>query len=629
MSKLEELEEELYGKDVSSDLSRRIRKKATLPRFLKDVPSRWSEEKPKSSGPYDNRIFKYFFGSLAVILIVGAAVFLFLYLGTRGQEARITIYDRGPIEAGEILTIPVVIENLSLGTLKELEVVVELPENSLVIDGGIEIKAPPRIAKKIPDIGAGEESRIEVVVRMFGRGGEEKEVGAYVSYRPENLRARFTSEATKFFSIRSVPLSINWEVPKVLSGGQEVLVKVFYVSDAKTSFSDISFKVEYPSGFVFKSADPKPSVGDTIWNIGRINPGDSDKILIKGTINGEEGEIKAFRGELGVFSQLTKEWRTYIDSFVDTQIAVTPLSVQAYLGGLREKNIFPGERLGFLLRYKNNTPVVMRNVSVRAKPEGDILEFNSLDIDDGGVFEFGSRSLVWGPSNSEDLRVLDPGEGGELHFSIQTRLRPAVRKAEDKNLLVKLRSSIDVANIPEELEGTNVFFEENLEFRVRSKVVFVGKALFRSSPVVTAGPLPPKVGKKTKYAILWTVRNFTNDLHDVEIVATLPPNVVWENVLSPTDFRFVFDKSSGQVKLSLGEVKAGVGVLTPALTGAFLVSVTPSESDIGRSVVLINESHLSAVDSFTGDRVDEKVDALNTELREDTFTTTKDWIVVK
>ena len=74
---------------------------------------------------------------------------------------------------------------------------------------------------------------------------------------------------------------------------------------------------------------------------------------------------------------------------------------------------------------------------------------------------------------------------------------------------------------------------------------------------------------------------------------------------------------------------AGTGVLTPALVGAFQISVIPAEVDFGKAINLANKSQLLALDVFTNEKRAEEGLPLTTELKEDSAVSTNDWRVVR
>lgn len=632
MSKLEELEEELYAKGGEKGIEERIKRRTIFPGTLRKPKTFWQEKltQPVIEKKLRRRFFHIFLAVVLLLLITGGAFFIFFYLGTKGNEAKISIQGTDRITGGDTVNIPIVVKNKSSVSLQGVELAILLPEGAIVSEEGREFPAPPRISKKLEDLRGGEERVIQITARMFGMEGEGKKVEAVLLYRPENLRVRFSVRESKVFTVGQVPFSISWELPETLRRGQEIEAKIRYASQSNHAFEGLSLLVEYPDGFTFKSADPKPEVGEAVWKLGAFGPGEEREIIIRGVVIGQEGSVKLFKAGVGIFNTLTKEWKAYVESRGEAKIAVTPLAVDAFLHGSKIGTIVPGDELDFSVRYKNNSDFTLKNISIRAFLSGEsLLDFTSLAIGNGGVFDSANGAIVWGPGGTEILREAPAGKSGELSFRIKTRSRPVVRGTADKNLLVRLHSTIEAVGIPKEFSGTDLKSDETLDFKVKSKIIFAGRSLYKSSPIINSGPLPPRVGEKTTYTAVWEIRNFTNDLDGVEVRASLPPNVSWENVISPKDARIIFNSASGEVRWNIGTIKAGTGILTPALLGAFQISITPAVPDAGNELLLIKDSRLTAKDTFIGEDVEIGVESLSTELREDSLTSVNDWRVVK
>lgn len=641
MVKLEKLEKELYGEADDAEIAGRSKRHEFFAESGEKPPRQWAEETAPQESVREaivsrRTLIKILIAGFAVLFTVLGSLALFLYLRSGGQEARIAIFGRSPIESGEIVTIPIALKNVSKSVLREAEVSVVFPESSLLIEDGAEREVPPRFTKKLDNFAPGEEKTMQIKTRMFGSEGEEKKVEVVLLYRPENLGARFSTKASYVFVVGRVPLALAWGMPSLLSSGQEVLINVRYTSSAKAEFGNLSLRMHYPPGFKFVSANPQPDTDEDIWRIGTFEPGEEGEIHIRGSVSGEEGEVKPFRAELGVYSDLTKEWKPYSESVSEASIAVSPLAVQGMYEETRDKIVEPGSMLSFTVKYKNNTPYTIKNVSLRASLEEipqsakeRVLEFTSLLIDKNGVFDARTHSLVWGPGNTQELGEVKPGAEGVFTFRIKTKERPVIRTAEDKNITLALKSKIEAAGVPEELAGTRVSAEDAVFFKVNTKTLFSGHSLYRASPIPNSGPLPPKVGSKTTYTVVWEAKNFTNTVENAEVRASLPPNVKWENKISPGDTRITFDPASGEVRWRIGQLKAGTGILTPTLVGAFQVSLIPSEADVGDSPVLVSESKFTGTDGFTGKQIEEKISRFTTELHDDPLASIGDWKVVR
>ncbi len=631
MDKLEELEEELYGKG-EEPLAKRRQRHFALPSISRDLRTSWSSgEKTK---PLLQRLAvgkTALFLAATLFLFLGAgAVFVWFYMGIERTEATISIAGRDSLEGGELAVITVTVKNVSSTALQESELAITIPAGSSIQDkSGVELPSPPRIIERVGTLGPGEERTVELTARIFGKEGEAKEVVATLWYRPERLRARFSSEARKSFTISRVPLALFWEMPETVVPRQNIHFTLRFSSQARSRYEGLWARIDYPPGFTPGEADPKPDVGDTLWKIGTLEPGGEGKIALAGSFLGEGGKRQSLHAGIGIFDELTKEWRPWRESTKEVTLSVSPFLLETTLGGKREGVVRPGERLAFTVRYENRTAIAVKNVSVRAALEGEIIDINTLSIGNGGVFDFPTKTIVWGPGGTPGLQEAEPGEGGDLQFTVQTHSRPPVRTAEDRNLLVRARASIAAPQLPKEFEGSRLSPDDAIEFKVASVLLFAGRAAFYSSPIPNSGPLPPKVGERTSYTITYEIRNFTNELGNVEVRGFLPPNVKWENSVSPRGADIHFESASGEIRWRIGKIPPGTGVLTPALIGAFQVSVVPSEVDVGKALTLVRESKLRGRDIFTAEDLALKVGTLTTELREDPATKAEEWTVVR
>lgn len=644
-SKLEELEEELYEKGNEENFQKRTERRGFFPAPPPAPPTKWETAPAPDGAPkpplMKRRPFKLFLIAVGIFALFVTALLIFLYLGTRGGEAALTFPGRDRIEAGELVDIPVVATNRSSVRLQEVELTLVFFSGTIIKQDGFERPAPSRLTVPLPDIDPGKNVTSSIPARLFGKEGDELPVEATLLYRPENLSARFSAKLVKNFIIAHVPLAISWEIPPSLARGQEVIFKVHYISNTSAPFDNLSMRLEYPSGFSFTSADPPPTVGDSLWSVGTLSQGSNGVLSITGVMNGTEGELKTLHAAIGVFNTLTKEWHPYLEESKDVAIAVTPLSVEGSIFQSRDRVIAPGDTLPVTVHYRNNTNATFRNVTVTALIQAaahaddsssptlnqNIFDLRTFVIDQRGVYDGQTQSIVWGPGNVPELHELAPGAEGDFRFTITVRPQMSVRTRQDSNFAIQLQTDIEAANIPQEFNGVKVSSADRVEYKVASTILFSSKAFYHSGPILGNGPLPPRVGQKTTYTVAWEVRNFTNNLQEAEIRMPIPPNVTWENQISPPGARITFDPASSEVRWNIGSVPAGTGVLQPALTGAFQISIIPSSIDERKAPALAGESRFSARDAFTNEMRTQTANALSTELRDDAGSASTEWNV--
>ncbi|MBI3442240.1 MAG: hypothetical protein HY007_00500 [Candidatus Sungbacteria bacterium] len=650
MTKVEDLQKKLYESGSDEELKRRMQYREHFPETMRRPQASWEE--PGYAPPvqkqslFERKLFWPILGGFILVLIIGMATFLFLYLGTRGQEVRLALHDQGPLISGEARTIPVSMHNTSHTTVQDVELALVLPPGSVIQQGNQETVVPSRFVEKLDDLKPDEERVVEITTRIFGKEGDQKNIEAVLLYRPQNLQARFTTRAAETLLVASVPLAVSWEVPQTVSRGQNVDVKVHYVSSARLPFEHMSLRLEYPDGFSFASADPAPAKDTMLWDLGTLSPGAGGDITIHGTLSGQDGDIKAFHGMLGVFNGANEEFMIYSEASSETRIAAAPLSVQAFFNDKREGVVGEGDSVAFTLRYRNNTLSLLKNITIRAsleeffnasgaldtltrfeRGEYRIYDFPSLRIQDAGIYDGQTRTLIWAPANVTGLRELAPGQGGQVSILVDLRKTPILRNAGEKNLAAGISAHIEAGEQPSELAGTDLTANDALRLKVRSHVVFAGRAVYHASPILNSGPLPPEVGKKTTYTILLEARSFSNTLQNVVVSTTLPSHVHWEEKTFPQSARMTFDRGTQDLIWNIGEIPAGTGIFSPALTAAFQASITPSEFDRGKIIELVRDVKLIGIDSFTGQPVEQHIGSLTIELKNDTPANPKEWLV--
>jgi len=650
MSKIEDLQKKIYESGADEELKKRIQYREHFSETSRRPQEAWEKSLPappaKKSDIVDRRLFWALLGGFTLVVTIGAAAFLFLYLGTRGQEVQLALHDQGPLISGETRTIPISMRNTSRTTVQDVELALVLPPGSTVRQGTQETVVPSRFVQKLADMGPGEERVVEVTTRIFGKEGDERTIEAVLLYRPQNLQARFTARASETLVIASVPLAVSWDVPGTVARGQRVSVKVHYVSNARLPFERMTLKLEYPEGFSFISADPPPAKNNMLWDLGALGPGAGGDITIQGTIAGQDGDIKIFRGMLGVLNEVGEEYTTYREASAETRIAAAPLSIQAFFNAKREGIVGEGDGIPFVLQYRNNTSSLLKNITIRASLEeffnaseslegltpfgqGEyrVYDFPSLQILDGGIYDGQTRAIVWTPANVTALRELAPGQGGQVSVMVNMRKMPILRSPDEKNLSVGITARIEAGEQARELSGTDLTAHDTLRLKVRSRVVFPGRVVYRASPILNSGPLPPEVGKKTTYTVLLEARSFTNTLENVAVSTTLPAHMRWEDKTFPQNARMTFDKGTQDLRWDIGELSAGTGIFTPALTAAFQVSVTPSEFDRNKMIELLKDIKLTGIDGFTGEPIEAHIGPFSTELKNDTPSNPNEWLV--
>jgi hypothetical protein len=113
-----------------------------------------------------------------------------------------------------------------------------------------------------------------------------------------------------------------------VNSGQDIPFSIEVASNSKDKINNFLVSVEYPFGFVFKSATPAASFGSNIWQFSGLEPGQKKTIIIRGSIIGQNNEERVFRINAGSASE--SDERQIGVSF--TKLTESLIVKQAFIG---------------------------------------------------------------------------------------------------------------------------------------------------------------------------------------------------------------------------------------------------------------------------------------------------------
>jgi len=283
---------------------------------------------------------------------------------------------------------------------------------------------------------------------------------------------------------------------------------------------------------------------------------------------------------------------------VSGPVAESMLKTEIKINGQNSLIINPGEELEYAIYYSNGGSKEIYDVALKVNLEGAAIDLNQFSSGQGVLR---SGGVVWTKDQMPDFANLSPGAKGELKFKVSTS--EVVPPARALNFGSILKSSLEISY---RLESD---FGEAYNFRSGVREDKFNSDLFLDSLVryytqegdqLGLGPLPPKVGGETTYWIFWSINNNLNDLSDVSVSATLPPNVFWTGKMSVTLGQLTYNSARRQVNWKVGEVGHYTGEDWPKQGVAFEVVLTPTAEQVGSEAALLDQVKFFGEDKFTG-----------------------------
>jgi hypothetical protein len=629
-SKLKEMNKRLYTKGFKEEPIEpgRFKKKEY------EVSEQW-EEAPVEDEPLVEKkktqsvnktpmIKKVFLVSVAFFVLALAFVIFTFYRGNNVVSVdSIDLSINGPvsINGGEEFPLEIDIKNNSDVAIESASLLLKYPKGSYETpDSQVELF---RKREDLGSIGPGEDFSKKLSLVLFGEENSEKEIVATLELRFKGSSATFEKTESYKIKIASSPVNLSFSVPKETSLKQEFEVVVDLESNSSNTLKDLLLKVDYPFGFTFSGATPAPATGENVWDIGDLAAADKRTIIIRGTLDGQEGDEKVFNASVGTKNKDNNNTIGTIYNFVSESVAVTKpfLGINMLINGSSAPEYFTSSEKPARvdISWKSNIPTRIIDGRIEVKLKGDILDKFSVLAGNGGFYNSANNTIVWDKSNNESLSIIEPGENNSLNFTFQSL--PLVNSNGNvyKNPQISIEVSakgkrISDANVPEEIT-TSVAKKVKIE----SDLNIAPRVVYYTGPFKNSGPLPPVAEQKTTYTVIWTVTNSSNNISGAVARTTLPSYVKWLGVVSPTNEDVSFNEVGGEVVWNIGNIERGVGVLSSPREVAFQISFLPSVSQVGKTPFLTGETTMTGEDTFTKTNIKDITNGLSTRLSTDPY----------
>lgn len=603
-SALENLREKLYIKEAKLPKWRRVRFRPHETRGT-DV---WTEEQePVISLSREEKralFVKRFFFLSFIFFALALGVFFFVFLGGTNivstEKVEILINAPVSVEAGKELAIEIVVQNKNDVPLESADLLVEYPEGT---QDPLNLETPLLRSRKT--IGAisegGAQTTVEHIV-LFGQEGDEKEIRVTVEYRLEDSNAIFVADKTYTLNISSSPIRISVDSLKEVNSGKEFEMSVHVISNSNQTLNNLLLHIDYPFGYSPVEGVPKAAYGNDTWKIGDLTPGSTRDIVVRGIIQGQDGEEKTIRIESGVPSSLDERsiGVAYARFYQRIVVARPFFDVRLLLDGNSDKEyVVEGNQvIRAKIEWVNNLPTRIVDVSFEARLSGTALNQESVAADNGFYRSF-DNTIVWDAGTFSELSEIPAGERGGVTFSFAplSLLQGAGISLRNPEIRIEVDVSakrLSETGVPQSIQSSVASL-----VKVNSDVAVAQQAVYSIGPFTNTGPLPPHVAEETTYTILWTVVNSANTITGSVVTATLPPAVRWVGATSPASEEISYNASGRVVRWSLGTIRPGAGISLPPKEVAFQVALLPSITDRDKISTLSSPAEFTGIDQFT------------------------------
>ncbi|MEK7134031.1 MAG: hypothetical protein AAB804_03090 [Patescibacteria group bacterium] len=572
----------------------------------------------------------------AIVFFVGAVSFFAYYFlmgggGLAAAPGNIGISVAGPpqIEGGAPTEFQIVVANRNKVSLELADLIITYPDGTRSPTDFSTDLPSQRISLGSIEPGGTRQGTVSAV--LAGDEGEHSNVKVELEYRIQGSSAIFVTSTDYEVIFSSSPISLVVEGNKEAVSGQPVEIRVTVASNANAPVRDVLLSAQYPFGFKFTSSVPEAS-GKGLWQIGDLSPGQKRTVTIRGTLAGEQGDERVFQFKAG--TRRSESADTIETSLTQNAfpIAISKpfLGLAVSVGGATGSSVTvsPGENVAVTIAWQNNLSTAITDAVIVAKLSGIVIDGTTLHTVDG-FYRSSDNIMLWDKTTSGGkLANLTPGARGTVGFSFQMPKGVTLEGTVNPVLNISINAAgkrISESGVPENLQAS-----ASQKIALASELGFTAQGLYYANPFGSVGPMPPKAGSETTYAIVFTVTNTTNKVSDARVTAHLPPYVRWVGIYSPSSETIIFNQNDGTVTWDLGVVEAGAGLNgSSPRQAAIAIGLTPSTSQIGQEPPLIQNISLTGIDEATKAPITRAVKNVTTNIQGDPGFSSANATVVK
>lgn len=565
---------------------------------------------------------KFLIVEIFLLIFLAGVIFLLYFLknGREDSKASMIIHINSPAEysSGDEVIMDVEYQNREPFALNDVEISLKYPQ-------GFEFLASdPMPSNEFKDIwrlgnlSRGQKGKISIKGKVIGEVGNFIIFKASATYQPQNFSSSFKQEfISNTGQIVASIVTIDVEGPNKVIPDQDVTYKIQYANSSQEDLSNILIKAQFPKNFVFIESRPDFTKKSSLeakklfidekdssnsieknWLLDKLAKEERGNIEIIGKYMNSENEKSDITFQIAVVSE--KDYTVYQEKKINFEVLNHGLNISMSVNGSKTENsINFSDTLNYSITFKNIGNKTLYDLDIIALLASQVVDWNTL-IDKNGS-ERVSEKLLWRASSTPSLAILKPLDEGTIDFSIQIKNISKINIQKD-NLKTVASAEAIIRKIDDFETNISVKTEpllSNINTELEMKVE--GRYFDDDNIAVGQGPLPPVVGKKTTLRMYWYLSNNLNEVSNVILKTNLSPYSKWEDKFSNTVGTLTFNQLDNSITWKIPKISPNKTF--EDLNAWFDVSITPTEDQIGKLVLLVTEQSLVAKDNMTNSAI--------------------------
>ncbi|HPT08080.1 MAG TPA: hypothetical protein PLE28_00050 [bacterium] len=573
---------------------------------------------------------KLFYLFITLLIVAGVVLAVFKYIKNNQDIAsvlKINISAPEKVILGEDFMYEIEYKNTSNYNLNDVILEINYPDNFILAEIYSIDQTDDNKTWKIDNLGANLGGIIKIRGKIINKEGSNNLLTVKATYGINGLSSSFSKDSLNSVVMGSLPFQVK----------EDYYTTVLVDEEYPLNLTIKDFPVEKINKFIISFSGPEEifsveditnkKTGTSTETITKVSKIDNFNFLVETSSASEMSLAFKYKIKERKNDQENISWTLkYIDDngkefvFLEKQVALIIIKSDLNLNisvndSSTDTPINFGDTLNYVISYSNKGDKDMEDLVIMAVLKSDFLDWNSLkDSKDGSISR---KTISWTASEIPELKKLEPGDSGEIKFSINTVPNyNDIKFGQDLNVTSYAQFSIgNIEDFSDEEDHLNDNSSNTIVNKLNSDLSIKEEVLYfdDNNIPVGSGPLPPVVGERTSFKYYWTLKNSLHEIKDLKIELALPQYVIWDNNFNISAGNLEYDQSNNKVIFSISRWPVGVETVDVN----FSVSVIPTDSQYNKIIILSSGSSLSAIDAETNTTISKTTSVKTSKLEDD------------
>lgn len=561
------------------------------------------------------RLYKFFvfLFTLVVFLSLGWLGYYF-YLGQANRDlSSVDLVITSPLTVanGQEFFYSLIYKNLENVEINSIDLKVVYPENFIFLE------ASPQPDQKnnqwsVASLAPHRSGEIKIKGKLIGATDRGNIVLAEMNYTPANFSSQFKKETSFENKISDSGIDFKFAAASNVLVGEAEEIIIRYQAKPENYIERFRLTMTLADNLELLNENSSSSSLPGVWQIDNIDNQEGEiavNFKIKEKLQDKQNLDFTF-----AYSQDGETFLPFYSKEISLEIMKRDLNLTLIINGARvDQGVDFGQTLNYSVVYANKGETEMKDIVIMAVLDSDFLNWQSLKDSSGG--KVSGKTISWSKEEIPALALIEPEAEGTIDFSIQVSPWSDIDLSKDYQIKSYIQFSVgqNKNQVDEDSRSNTIVNRLNSDLSLKEEVRYFDD----DNIAVGSGPLPPKVGEPTSYKVFWRLSNNLNELRELKIETTLPGYVTWNNKDRTALGGITYDPASRKVVWDIGRLP----VTVYKSEAEFSISITPTDADKNRIIVLLPGTEIKAVDAATDSIIEKKIKAKTSRLEDDPIVT--------